>query len=294
MALRHTKRTPEGDEAVKQLRHAMLSMDPELAAASAAVDADPGDAAALQRTSDLYLVRGRKVEALADMRAAVALDASRPDDTAAECGRTCRWVMWRLYTTLLAVIGATVIISALLATLAELGGLVPSPLHNAAERGDLATVTRMAGAATGPGNPAILGVPLGQHLLWQTPLGVAAFKDHVSIVSKLLDAGAAPDAGRAEGPLGWISTETPLYTVRTAVSAAETLPLSLCLTLVGLCWCADCRRRSWGTRRWSRNCWWRGAGGVPTPTTGSLQVLLVCWPRSRHWRWQPRGVTPRP
>jgi hypothetical protein len=135
------------------------------------------------------------VEALVDLRAAVALDASRPEDGAAECRRACRLAVWRVYTTLLISLGATVIISALLATLAELGGLAPSPLHSAAERGDLATVTRMAIAGAGPGSPAILGVPLGQHLLSQTPLGVAAFKDHASVVAALLDAGAAPDAG---------------------------------------------------------------------------------------------------
>jgi hypothetical protein len=232
-----SRRTPQGEQAVKLLRQTLLPMDPELAAATAAVDAEPTNARALQRRSDLYLVRGRKVEALVDLRAAVALDASRPVGTAAESRRrrVCWWAMWHLYTALLVVIGSTVIISALLATLTELAGLVPSPLHNAAERGDQAAVSRIVGTSVGPGSPAILGVPLGQHLLWQAPLGVAAFKDHVTIVVALLDAGAAPDVGRAEGPLGWISTETPIYTVRSTMWLWSQKAVSLVLSHSACC-----------------------------------------------------------
>jgi len=210
------RRTAEGAAAVAMLREKLDALDADLVAASAAVAVDPTDPAALQRRADLYLARGRKQEALADLRSAVALDqsAAPTDGVVGEWRRASWWLAWRVYTALVVVLGATVLVSALLAALTGLRGLAPSPLYSASERGDLAKVISMLRSGAPPDSAAVLGLPLGSQLLWQTPLSVAAARDHLGVVEALLDSGAPPDAGKAEGPLGWISTETPLYSVR--------------------------------------------------------------------------------
>ena len=248
------RRTAEGAAAVAMLREKLDALDADLVAASAAVAVDPTDPAALQRRADLYLARGRKQEALEDLRSAVALDgrSSSADSAGAQWRCVCRWLVWHAYAALVVLLGATVLISGLLAILSDLRGLAPTPLYSAADRGDLAKVTALLRARHPPGAAAVLGVPLGSQLLGQTPLSVAAKRDypgvcvrvrararscvcvalslnHVPVISScktdtcswrtevvqaLLDAGAEPHAGRTEGPFGWISAETPLYSVR--------------------------------------------------------------------------------
>ena len=101
------RRTAEGAAAVAMLREKLDALDADLVAASAAVAVDPTDPAALQRRADLYLARGRKQEALADLRSAVALDqsAAPTDGVVGEWRRASWWLAWRVYTALVVVLG---------------------------------------------------------------------------------------------------------------------------------------------------------------------------------------------
>ena len=217
------RRTSAGSAAVAILRKKFDAMDKELTAASAAVAAHPDDPTVFQRRADLYLARGRKQEALSDYRSAIALD-----DRAKSLGTApgysgvilCQWLVWRVYVALVVVLGATVITSGLLAILSDLRGLVPTPLYSAADRGDLAKVTALLRAGQPADTAAVLGVPLGSQLLGQTPLSVAAKHNYPEVAQALLEAGADPYGGTAEGPFGWISTETPLYSVRKELTKA--------------------------------------------------------------------------
>ena len=144
----------------------------------------------------------------------------------------CWWLVWRAYVALVLLLGATVVLSGLLAILSDLRGLVPTPLYSAADRGDLAKVTALLRAGQAPGTAAVLGVPLGRQLLGQTPLAIAAKQDYPEVVQALLEAGAEPHTGKAEGPFGWISTETPLYSVRKrptkAIASPEQVNILFC------------------------------------------------------------------
>ena len=165
------------------LRNKLDGMDSELAAASAAVAARPSDPSALHHRAELYLARGRKQEALRDLRSAVALDgrSSAADSVGAQWRPVCRWLVWHAYAALVVLLGATVLISGLLTILSDLRGLAPTPLYSAADRGDLAKVTALLRARHPPGRAAVLGVPLGSQLLGQTPLSVAAKRDYPGV-----------------------------------------------------------------------------------------------------------------
>ncbi len=237
-----SRRTVAGSAAVAMLRKKFDVLDKELTAANAAVAAQPDNPNVLHQRAELYLARGRKQEALRDYRSAIALD-----DRANSAGVTsvqwllavCRWLAWRTYVVLVVLLGATVVTSGLLAILSDLRGLVPTPLYSAADRGDLAKVTALLRAGQAPGAAAVLGVPLGSQLLGQTPLSVAAKHDYPEVVQALLEAGAEPHGGKAEGPFGWISTETPLYSVRNrpTKATARSVHWTGLLALIPRCLC---------------------------------------------------------
>lgn len=258
-----SRRTAAGTAAVAILRKKFDVLDKELAAASAAVAAQPNDPGALQHRAELYVARGRKQEALQDLRSAVALDgrASPVDTVSAEWRRVCQWVVWRAYVTLVVVLGAIIVISGLLAVLSDLRGLSPTPLYSAVDRGDLAKVEGLLRAGHSPGSAAVLGVPMGSQLLMQTPLSVAVTQNYPEMVQALLVAGAEPNSGKAEGPLGWISTETPLYSVRVgrcrwpskAPASTKRGLAKLSPNVYAHLW-RSCRRPSWGTPLLSGSC----------------------------------------
>ena len=86
------RRTAAGAAAVKRMREIADANDAEMVGAERAVNAAASDsavAAALQQRAALYIARGRKAEALADLRQAVALDQRRPRDSAGRCRRVC-------------------------------------------------------------------------------------------------------------------------------------------------------------------------------------------------------------
>ena len=206
------RRTAAGAAAVKRMREIADANDAEMVGAERAVNAAASDSAvalALQQRAALYIARGRKAEALADLRRAVALDQRRPRDSAGQCRRVCLALAWRVYVTALALAVALLAISALLSLVGGMeGGWVTSRLYSAAERGDLDTVTALLQAGAPAGDPAALAFPLviapthiprttrvpapglsdgwwerqGAHLHSQTPLAAATFKGHRAVV----------------------------------------------------------------------------------------------------------------
>ena len=158
------RRTAAGAAAVKRMREIADANDAEMVGAERAVNAAASDSAvalALQQRAALYIARGRKAEALADLRRAVALDQRRPRDSAGQCRRVCLALAWRVYVTALALAVALLAISALLSLVGGMeGGWVTSRLYSAAERGDLDTVTALLQAGAPAGDPAALAFPL--------------------------------------------------------------------------------------------------------------------------------------
>ena len=118
-----------------------------------------------------------------------------------------------LYALALAVIVYMLLGTMLLSALTTLsGGFIPSPLYQAASTNDVVGVEVLIKQRHSPDSPAAVGVPLVGEYLWsQTALASAAFQNRPQLAAVLLNAGATADRGRRQGPLGSISSESPLY-----------------------------------------------------------------------------------
>ena len=284
------RRTAAGAAAVKRMREIADANDAEMVGAERAVNAAASDSAvavALQQRAALYIARGRKAEALADLRRAVALDLRRPRDSAGRCRRACLALAWRVYVTALALAVALLAISALLSLVGGMeGGWVTSRLYNAAERGDLDKVASLLQSGAPAGDPAALAFPLviaptthittaagvsdgwwerqGAHLHSRTPLAAATFKGHRAVVVSTSTMYAAMNPQMCSRAAGCTSK---------SCCGAGRRPTSGARRGRSAGWARSPRstpRRSWAMRRWWKRCWATVHG--PTSTSASPYV----------------------
>lgn len=76
------------------------------------------------------------------------------------------------------------------------------------EQGKQAHIVLTAGE---PGSSFFFRVSFGRLVFHETPLCLAASGGNIALVNMLLEAGAAPDAGRDSGPWGVLTSGTPLF-----------------------------------------------------------------------------------
>lgn len=128
------------------------------------------------------------------------------------CDHLCA-ACWWLYACIVAVVAYMVFGSVLLSGLEAIAsGFFPSALYSTVSADDSVGVEVLLKQKHSPDSPAALGVPFfGAYLYSQTPLALCAFQDRPKIAKILLDAGADPNRGRLQGPLGTISAESPLF-----------------------------------------------------------------------------------
>jgi hypothetical protein len=128
------------------------------------------------------------------------------------CRRHCRNSLVGVYALVVGTFAYMLVGTILLSALSAIsGGFVPSQLYQAASINDVVGVEALLQKDQSPDSPAALGVPFGEFLYTQTPLAFAAFENRPELAKALIKAGASTDRGRLQGPLGSISSESPLY-----------------------------------------------------------------------------------